>query len=40
MFARSFREGKVTHLAAEQRFRYGLDRVLAGIAATLPAAVE
>ncbi|MEV4124382.1 TetR/AcrR family transcriptional regulator [Nocardia sp. NPDC049707] len=36
MFTRSIRESQVPHLPPEERFRYGLDRVLKGIAANLP----
>lgn len=37
MFARSIRQARVPHLTPEDRFRYGLDHVLNGIAAGLPA---
>ncbi|GAA0409577.1 TetR family transcriptional regulator [Acrocarpospora corrugata] len=36
MFNRSIMEARVPHLPPEDRFRYGLDRVLDGIAAGLP----
>lgn len=37
MFTRTIREARVPHLTPEERFRYGLERVLDGIAAALPA---
>jgi AcrR family transcriptional regulator len=37
MFTRSIRQARVPHLPPEERFRYGLDHVLNGIAAGLPA---
>jgi AcrR family transcriptional regulator len=36
MFNRSIREGRLAHLSPDERFQYGLDRVLNGIAAALP----
>jgi hypothetical protein len=36
MFARYVRETRTPHMDPEARFRYGLDRVLDGIAASLP----
>ncbi|WP_158608037.1 TetR/AcrR family transcriptional regulator [Nocardia panacis] len=40
MFTRTIRESRVPHLPAEERFRYGLDRVLNGVAANLPAGTD
>ncbi|WP_433613038.1 TetR/AcrR family transcriptional regulator [Prescottella agglutinans] len=37
MFERTIREARVPHLPPGERFRYGLDRVLDGVAAGLPA---
>ncbi|WP_327111554.1 TetR/AcrR family transcriptional regulator [Nocardia sp. NBC_01730] len=37
MFNRSIRQARIPHLPPEARFRYGLDHVLNGIAASLPA---
>ncbi|WP_283136492.1 TetR/AcrR family transcriptional regulator [Rhizohabitans arisaemae] len=37
MFSRTVREARLPHMTPEKRFRYGLDRVLDGIAAGLPA---
>jgi AcrR family transcriptional regulator len=36
MFSRSIREGRLAHLSPDERFQYGLDRVLNGVAAALP----
>lgn len=36
MFERTIREAQVPHLPPGERFRYGLDRVLDGVAAGLP----
>lgn len=35
MFSRSIREGRLAHLPPDERFQYGLDRVLNGVAAAL-----
>ncbi|GAA2615483.1 TetR/AcrR family transcriptional regulator C-terminal domain-containing protein [Dactylosporangium fulvum] len=37
MFNRTIREGRLSHMSPDARFRYGLDHVLNGIAAALPA---
>ncbi|WP_027341458.1 TetR/AcrR family transcriptional regulator [Hamadaea tsunoensis] len=36
MFNRTIREGRLSHMAPDARFQYGLDHVLNGIAAALP----
>jgi len=35
MFNRAIREGRIAHLPPDERFQYGLDRVLNGVAAAL-----
>lgn len=37
MFTRTVREARVSHLPPADRFQYGLDHVLDGVAAGLPA---
>jgi AcrR family transcriptional regulator len=36
LFSRTVLDSRLSHLPAEERFEYGLDRVLNGIAASLP----